>query len=295
MKILFIGAVEFSYHLLETLIEEDSQLVGVVTGSNKQINSDFVDLKPICDKNNIPCLVSNNINSIESLNWIEDKSPDIIFCFGWSQLIKKDILNIPPLGVVGYHPAELPKNRGRHPIIWALALGLEQTASTFFYIDEGADTGNLIDQIIIEIERDDDARILYKKLTKQAKKQLKAILPLIEDKNFEGKPQNDLMANYWRKRGKSDGEIDWRMPAKKINNLVKALSKPYIGAHFISENMEYKVWKTKVHLIEASSNYEPGKIFKTKDSDRLLIKCGDGAIELVETEPKIELIDRSYL
>ena len=59
--------------------------------------------------------------------------PDIIFCFGWSRLIKEELLKIPKKGVVGYHPAMLPKNRGRHPLIWALALGIKTTGSTFFH------------------------------------------------------------------------------------------------------------------------------------------------------------------
>ena len=295
MKILFIGTVEFSYHLLETLIEENSELIGVISDTDNHINSDYVDLKPICDKNKIPCLLSQNINSPETLSWIKDKSPDIIFCFGWSQLIKEDILKIPHLGVIGYHPAELPKNRGRHPIIWALALGLKKTASTFFYIDEGADTGNLIDQRIVLIEEDDDAKALYSKLIVQAKKQLKDILPIINNKNYHGTPQDDSLSNYWRKRSESDGQIDWRMSADKVHKLVKALSKPYIGAHFISKNIEYKVWKSKAHSIKEFSNFEPGKIFKSQALDKLLIKCGDGAIELIETEPKIDLMNGSYL
>lgn len=82
-------------------------------------------------------IYSIDINDNSSVKFIRECNPDIIYCFGWSQLIKSEILNIPKLGVIGNHPAELPKNRGRHPIIWALALGLKQTASTFFIMNEG--------------------------------------------------------------------------------------------------------------------------------------------------------------
>lgn len=65
----------------------------------------------------------------------------MIFCFGWSRLIKPPLLELPPMGVVGFHPAALPKNRGRHPLIRALVLGLRETASeTNFGIDP-RDTG----------------------------------------------------------------------------------------------------------------------------------------------------------
>ena len=79
-------------------------------------------------------------------------------------MIGKDVLNIPSKGIIGNHPAELPYNRGRHPIIWALALGLESTASTFFIMNESADTGDIISQETISIKDTDYARDLYNKL-----------------------------------------------------------------------------------------------------------------------------------
>jgi methionyl-tRNA formyltransferase len=63
------------------------------------------------------------------------------FCLGWSNLLKAEILKAAPLGVIGFHPAALPANRGRHPLIWALGLGLDETATTFFFMDKGADRG----------------------------------------------------------------------------------------------------------------------------------------------------------
>ena len=59
--------------------------------------------------------------------------PDLIICVGWSQILKSEILNIPKLGVIGFHPSKLPENRGKHPIIWSLVLGKKETASTFFH------------------------------------------------------------------------------------------------------------------------------------------------------------------
>lgn len=133
MRILFIGTVEFSYKALKKLIELNAEIVGVCTKKKSDFNSDFEDLTPLCKKADIPFKYVNDINSNENIDWIRSLSPDIIFCFGWSNLIKKDLLNLPKMGVVGYHPALLPKNRGRHPIIWALVLGLNDSGSTFFY------------------------------------------------------------------------------------------------------------------------------------------------------------------
>ena len=96
----------------------------------------------MCRKNNIPVRYTPSINSEEVIGWISDLAPDVIFCFGWSQLFKKKLLNIASLGVIGFHPALLPANRGRHPLIWSLILGLKETGSSFFFMDEGADSGD---------------------------------------------------------------------------------------------------------------------------------------------------------
>ena len=132
MKILFIGTVEFSARAIEKLLEIHADIVGIVTRKESPINSDFIDLTPIGKEFGIPTKYTNDINDTETLSWIRELAPDILMCFGWSALIKKELLELPPMGVVGFHPALLPNNRGRHPLIWAKVLGLEKSGNTFF-------------------------------------------------------------------------------------------------------------------------------------------------------------------
>lgn len=172
MKILFVGTVEFSYKALEKLIELKAELVGVCTKDKSNFNSDFADLTLLCEENKIPYKFVDDINSKENIEWINTLNPDIIFCFGWSNLIKKELLNLPIMGVIGYHPASLPQNRGRHPLIWALVLGLNQSGSTFFFMQEGADDGDILSQKEFEILYEDDAKSLYNKVSKIALNQI---------------------------------------------------------------------------------------------------------------------------
>ena len=122
-------------------------------------------------------IYSPNINSEESLAWISELNPDVIFCLGWSKLFRRPLLTLTPLGVVGFHPAALPDNRGRHPLIWALILRLNKTASTFFFMDEGVDSGDLISQVSIDIYLSDDAASLYQRVTDVALMQLRDFFP----------------------------------------------------------------------------------------------------------------------
>lgn len=282
MKIIYIGCVESSYKFLEALLLEDVDIVGVITKRSSAYNSDFRDITPLCEKYNIPYIYVDNINAEQSINFIKTYNPDIGYCFGWSQLIDETIINLFPKGMIGYHPAALPNNRGRHPIIWALVLGLERTASSFFKIEKTADSGAILSQENVEILYEDDALSLMKKLLDIGSKQIVSLTKKLENDEFIAVIPNKG-GNNWRKRNKFDGLIDWRMSSKSIYNLVRALTKPYVGAHFIFNNKEFKVWKAKEIIDEDKkyNNIEPGKVLNV-DNGSIFIKVGDNIIQLLE-------------
>ncbi len=283
MRVAFIGCVEFSFRALEHIIgHTGAEVCGIVTRRESKINADFVSLEPLAAQAGIPCFIPSGNQQVEMAQWIEGLRPDVIFCFGWSYLLKQEILRIPRLGAIGYHPAALPYNRGRHPIIWALALGLERTASTFFFMDEGADSGDILNQKFLAIEPEDDARSLYDRLTETALKQVEKFVPQLMDGSFQRTVQQHELANYWRKRSERDGIIDWRMSASCINNLVRALTRPYPGAEFTWEDKHVKIWKSELaEFRHAFSNIEPGKVLEAADGT-LTVKCGEGALRILE-------------
>jgi len=280
MKILFVGTVEFSYKALEKLIELKAELVGVCTKDKSNFNSDFADLTPLCKENKIPYKFVDDINSKENIKWINTLNPDIIFCFGWSSLIKKELLNLPIMGVVGYHPASLPQNRGRHPLIWALVLGLNQSASTFFFMQEAADDGDILSQEEFEILYEDDAKSLYNKVSKRALNQIEDFLPKLQNNSFQRIKQNHDKSNIWRKRGKVDGKIDFRMTSNAIYNLVRALTKPYVGAHIEYNGQDVSIWKVE-EIEYDKDNIEFGKVLEN-DGNTITVKTYDKAIKIIE-------------
>lgn len=282
MRILFIGCVESSYTFLNALIKISADVVGVITKEKSDFNADFVDLVPLCVQNNIPYIYVRNINDIASINFIKSKEPDIGYCLGWSQLVKDEVIDLFPQGMVGYHPAALPNNRGRHPIIWALALGLDKTASTFFKIEKTADSGDILSQVSVDIKYEDDADTLMRKLLSEGANQIVSLTRNFESGNIVAIPQLENEGNSWRKRGRADGQIDWRMSSRSIYNLVRALTKPYVGAHFMYGNQEVKVWKVKeIENDGQYNNIEPGKIIDVK-SDSFIVKVGDNLIEVLD-------------
>jgi methionyl-tRNA formyltransferase len=188
------------------------------------------------------------------------------------------------MGVVGYHPAKLPKNRGRHPLIWALVLGLEKSASTFFFMDEGADTGDILSQVDFKISYQDDARSIYNKVVNIALFQIEEFIPKLEENVFKRVKQSDQYSNVWRRRNEPDGQIDFRMSSRSIYNLTRALTKPYVGAHIKYNGKNISIWKVK-EIDDFRENIEPGKVLKTSDKF-FIVKSSDGAIEVTEHDFK---------
>ena len=293
MRIVFIGSVVFSARALRELISMGADVVGVCTLKNSSFNADHQDLAPIAEAASIPVCPAKELNSQEGIEWIKNQSPDVIFCFGWSRLIREPLLSLPPLGVIGFHPAALPANRGRHPIIWALVLGLGQTGSTFFKMDKGADSGDIISQIMLDIYPSDNAHTLYERISKVAIAQLREFVPRLANGSIQLMPQRHSLANSWRKRGLADGCIDWRMAASGIHDLVRGLTHPYVGAHFEYNDQLIKVWQTEI-VPDVACNLEPGKVLEVDDTF-LLIKAGIGAIRLLEYNPKVSIVPGSYI
>lgn len=284
MKVAFIGCVQFSYSALTLLLKDSNvEICGIITRKASSFNTDFADVGGLGEENNIPILYVDGGPKDAQGQFLRDINPDIIYCFGWSYLLPQEILDIPPMGVVGFHPAALPKNRGRHPLIWALVLGLEETGVTFFMMDEGADSGPIVSQEIIPIAAEDAAESLYEKVTTAALSQISGFTKSFAKGTMTPVPQDHSQSSYWRKRSRVDGKIDWRMSAKSIHDLVRALTRPYPGAETSYGEQNICIWKVRVSQEENPNiaNIEPGKVLDV-DQNIISVKCGNGVIQILE-------------
>ena len=297
MKIIFIGSVTFSKYLLEYMINKNLvEVIGVCTKKSSSFNSDFFDLSQICKKHEIDFRYCKKINEKKNIQWIKKKSPDYIFCFGWSELLSHMILKIPKFGSIGYHPSLLPQNRGRHPIIWTIALGLKFIGSTFFWMTKKADDGQIINQNKIKVSVNDDSKIVYRKIIKSAIIQIKNFIPkLSHKKRVIIRPNNkNKKGNYWRKRSYLDGQIDWRMSALNIFNLTRALTFPYPYSHFVHNGKKIEILKAKIVKFN-KLNIEPGKVIDFKNKKYITVRCGDNALKIINYKPKITVKIGEYI
>jgi methionyl-tRNA formyltransferase len=154
----------------------------------------------------------------------------IIMC-GWRQIIKKEIRDIPRLGMIGFHPTLLPAGRGSAPIINTILEGWGNSGVTMFYPDDGIDSGDIIDVCHFDIEENDYAIDVYKKCTESSKE---LIIKNLKNVILEKAPrivQDESKASYFKKIYLEDNEIDLWGTADEAYKKIKAFSYPYLGAY----------------------------------------------------------------
>ena len=115
--------------LIQLIENPHIDIVAAVSRSGSTFNSDFCSLAPLAEAHGIPCFLADGQSQDVMAAWLTPYAPDVIFCLGWSHLLGQKILGLPSTATIGYHPAPLPRGRGRHPVIWALVLGLGYTES----------------------------------------------------------------------------------------------------------------------------------------------------------------------
>lgn len=285
---MFVGAVEFSRHCLTELLRLGAQVAGVVTLAPELAghHADFADLGPVAEASGIPVVRVRRVNDRESAEAIRAFRPDVLFVFGWSQVLSCEILRSAPLGCIGSHPALLPQHRGRHPLIWALVEGLEESGLTFFYMDEGVDSGDILWQRPFPITLEDDASTLYRKVELLATEAIAEFLPQLCEGRVPRVPQDHAKATYWRKRDDKDGEIQWGSTTLQVYNLIRALTRPYVGAHTFLGSSRVRIWRSRLLAEQQGTGgwpNMPGAVLMQTDGG-FIVRTGDGCLEVTEHE-----------
>ncbi|MGQ0376485.1 MAG: methionyl-tRNA formyltransferase [Nitrososphaerota archaeon] len=279
MNIAYISGVKYGHEFLNAIINAEWKISAVFSydDSKRHLYSDFASFDDITEKHGIKHIKVKNINDLDNVKFLEQIKPDVILVMGWSQLLKLDILKIPKIGVIGSHPTELPKFRGRAPIPWSIIKGLKESALTFFYMCEGIDDGDILDQQKFEINEEDDAESIYEKIINIGKRMLLINLELLEKGEAKKIKQDPAkFIEYWPKRTPEDGKIEWAKNGKDIHRLIRATTRPYPGAFCFFKNNLIKIWKAR-YLDEKSDGC--GKIMKI-NKDSMEVGTGEGVLSL---------------
>lgn len=255
MKIAFCTCVQIGKSCIEAVLNNGGHFDLFLTlHDHKSLKkSGRIFLDEIAKKSNTPLFKLNHINDPEVVNILQKHEIDWLFIIGWSQIASAELISIPRMGIIGAHPTLLPIGRGRAAVPWAIIKGLDKTGVTFFKMDEGVDTGEILDQFEIPISKNENASSLYDKVNTAHVDLIKQIWPKLINGTIDGIKQNETLATYWEGRTPADGELNSTMTVLEVDILVRATTRPYPGAYIRTDDgKRLVIWEgSKIFKVEA--------------------------------------------
>ena len=222
--------------------------------------------------------------------------PSVIYSFSYRHLIPENVLALASLGAFNLHPSLLPAYRGRAPVNWVLVNGERETGVTLHHMVARADAGDIVGQRAVAIDDGDNALTLYRKLVPLGVELVEDLHPKIVAGSAPRLKMDISKGSYFGRRKPEDGRIDWRWPARRIFNLVRAVTHPYPGAFCFVDGKKLMIWETKIGA-ENGSCGEPGKVVREMTDGAFEIAAGEGSVivKVAQFEGGVESIAREAL
>lgn len=291
VRIAFIGCVVEGRRSLEALLDLGEEVAAVFTLTPELAarTSGAVAWEDVCQREEIPLHYVRKMHDPDATAAMRTLAPDLVFCVGWTQLLRRELLELPRLGCIGFHASMLPKYRGRAPVNWAIIRGEHETGNSMIVLDEGVDTGDIVAQRRIEITDEDTCATVYAKVAASEVDMLGEMMPLIHAGRMPRLPQDHSRATALPRRRPEDGIIDWSATTDQLYDWVRALTHPYPGAFTHLPNGETLwVWRAsrwRPHPTGPQrSEPAPGWLRMGGNPPRLLAGTGDGdlCLDVVE-------------
>lgn len=281
MKIVFFGTGDFSKTILSGLVENGFEVVAVVSqpdkvnGRNNKIV--FSSVKQYCLEKNIQIYQFPKLN-IEGEQILKNLNADIFITASYGQIIKQNILDIPPMGTYNVHASLLPKYRGPAPIQAAIMNGERKTGITIMRTELGVDTGDIYLQKEISINPEDALSSMFNKLAILGVECLTDFLNNFYYYKSRNLPQDENKSSYFPMIKKEDYLIDFNITAFDLCNKIRALENCY----FIYKNVRYKI----LFAVQNDKVGEIGEILSCDGKNGFVIACKDKSIEVVTMQPE---------
>jgi methionyl-tRNA formyltransferase len=229
-----------------------------------------------CIINNIESFVGNPRNG-KATAFALDKQVELIISVNYLFIIEKDIIDLAILLAFNIHGSLLPKYRGRTPHVWSIINNEEFTGITAHKIDEGCDTGDIIEQIKFEIKNNDTGALILDKYAKHYIPLIESVISKVKDDSIIYSKQNESEASYFGVRTPEDGKIDWNWQKERIYNWVRAQAFPYPGAFSFYQDDKIIIDEIRFSNYGFTDEMPNGLIISINP---LLVKTPNGVVEL---------------
>lgn len=297
MKIIFMGTPDFSVMALESLIKAGHDVAAVVTQPDKpKGRSGKVQYTPVKEKAldlGIPVYQPERVKEPDFFEIVKEIHPDVIVVIAFGQILPKEILDFPKYGCINIHASLLPKYRGAAPIQWAVIDGEKETGVTTMQMDVGLDTGDIIDRIVVPIDKKETGGSLFDKLMVAGSSLILETLEKVEKGTAVFTKQNDEESCYAKILTKQLGNINFENDAEYIERLIRGLN-PWPSAYTKLNGKNLKIWDADV--VANEDNIEPGIVYNiTKDSFSVATGKGTLVINELQLEGKKRMKTADFL
>ncbi|WP_264553592.1 methionyl-tRNA formyltransferase [Flavobacterium sp. N2038] len=287
LRIIFMGTPEFAVGILDTILKNNYEVVGVITAADKPAGRGqkikYSAVKEYALANNLTLLQPTNLKDENFLAELKALNANLQIVVAF-RMLPKVVWEMPSLGTFNLHASLLPNYRGAAPINWAIINGETKTGVTTFFIDDKIDTGAMILNSEIAIEPTENAGQLHDRLMNLGSTTVIDTLKVIENGNVTTTIQEDnedIKTAY--KLNKDNCKIDWTKSGDEINNLIRGLS-PYPAAWCFlkdkNEELNVKIYEAK--LVPEAHSYETGSLISSKKEIKIAIK--EGFIQLLSLQ-----------
>lgn len=284
MKVIFMGTPDFSVGTLAALVEAGHEVVLAVTqpdkpkGRGKEMQ--YTPVKEYALEKGIPVYQPEKVRRPECIEELKKYQADVCVVIAFGQILPKEILEMTPYGCINVHASLLPKYRGAAPIQWAIINGESISGVTTMQMDEGLDTGDMLEKAEVPLGEKITGGELHDLLAEAGAKLCVQTLEKLEKGELKPEKQGETPTAYARMLDKKLGNIDWTRPAVEIERLIRGLN-PWPSAYTTWNEKTMKIWDADV--VDEEKTAEPGIIIEvTKQT--FSVQTGEGALRINELQ-----------
>ena len=284
MRIVFMGTPDYAAVTLQKLIDEKYDIAAVFAQPDKPVGRKQIltppETKVLAQKYDIPVYQPKTLRDGEAYKVLKELNPDAIVVVAYGKILPKEILDLPKYGCINGHASLLPKLRGASPIQWAIVTGEKVTGVTTMLMDEGMDTGDILETAVIDIGDEETAEELFDRLSVISADLMISTLKKAENNELSPKKQNHADATYAPIIKKEMAHLDFNKTADEICNAVRGFYSWPCAYCFIN-GKRFKVIKAKKANLTAQ---ECGVVIDS--NNKLVISCKGGSVELITVQPE---------
>jgi methionyl-tRNA formyltransferase len=287
LRVVFMGTPEFAVPSLRAIAArpEEFEVVLVVTGCDKPRRNSRSEPEPTPVKKaamelGLPVFEADDVRSPEFAARVAECEPDVIVVAAF-RILPQAVFELSRLGTFNLHGSLLPAYRGAAPVNWAIINGEERTGVTTFFLQRSVDTGNVITWDETPIGTEESATELLARLSEIGAGTVVRTLDMIASGKVEAKTQDESLATKAPKLTRQNTRIDWTAPVRAVHDFIRGLAmKP--AAWTTLGGRTVKVYRARPLPAGTDAEALPGTL--RVDEGRLLARCADGWLELLELQ-----------